>query len=128
VGSANADEVCYSAESPVSADKSPQSVALYHPVAVEMSPMVPLSPASFATKAHIHVVGNANKPKLDGIQIKLIRQDLSAKTHECIFNLRASQAAAWGSWSADRSLDGASAVSFSGKSSTSAVSAEMRGR
>ena len=69
VRAADADEVCHSAESPVSTNKSPQAVTLHYPIAVKMSPMVPLSPASFATQAHIQVVGNANKPKLDGIQI-----------------------------------------------------------
>ena len=86
VGSAYADEVCHSAESPVSTDQSPQPVTLHYPVAVEMSPVVPLSPISFAAKAHIQIVGNTDKPKFNRIQVQLIRHDLSTETHESVFN------------------------------------------
>ena len=73
IGSADADQICHPAESPVSTDKSSQPVALHHPIAVEVSPVVPLSPASFATQAQIQVVGNANKPKFDRIETQLLR-------------------------------------------------------
>ena len=61
-----------------------------------MSPVVPLSPVSITTQPQVQVVGDANQPKLDGIQFQFIREYLSAETHQGVFDLSASQAAAMG--------------------------------
>ncbi len=56
------------AKPPVPADERAQPVAAHDLIAVEMSPVVPLSEAPIATETRVQIIGNADKPKLDGVQ------------------------------------------------------------
>ena len=72
VRSADTHEIRYAAESSVSTDESSQPVIAHNLIAVEVSPVMPLSPISFAAEAHIQIVGNTDEPKFNRIQVQLI--------------------------------------------------------
>jgi hypothetical protein len=87
VRSADAHEIGHATEPTVSTDESSQPVTVHNLIAIEVSPVVPVSPISFAAQAHIQIVRNADEPKFQRIQVQLIRHDLSAKMHQGVFDL-----------------------------------------
>src|SRR5262249_36338072 len=82
IASTDADEIGNPTKSPVPADERTQPVAIHDLIPVKMSPVGPVSPAPLAPHAHVQIIGNADEPKLQGIQSQALRHDLVPKTHE----------------------------------------------
>src|SRR5262245_43945930 len=83
----DADKVTNSAKPPISTHQCAQPVAAHHLIAIEMSPVRPLSKATIASRANVQIIGNANEPKLQGIESQASLQDPTARTHECGLDL-----------------------------------------
>jgi hypothetical protein len=91
-----------------------------------MSPVWPPPPALIATRVHVHIIGNADEPKLQGSSPKRSATIWSVKRMDAVsISVRARPWRA-GSPKAVSSSDGVSVPAFSAKSSISVVSAEPR--
>src|SRR5262249_8379573 len=82
IAATEADEIGHPAKAPVPADERAQLVAIHDLIPIKMSPVWPGSPAPIATHAQVQIIGNADEPKLQGIQSQALRHDLVPKTHE----------------------------------------------
>src|SRR5215470_4372650 len=78
IARADADEIVEPTEPSIPADQRAQPVTAHYLVTIEMSPVRPFTEATIASKANVQIIGNANEPKLQGVESQVFLQNLAA--------------------------------------------------
>src|SRR4029450_6830659 len=96
IGRADADKIVKSAKPSISTHQSAQPVARHDLVGIEISPVRPFPEAPIPTKTQIQAIGNANEPKLQGVQPQAVLQNLVSRTPERGLNIHTCKSFALG--------------------------------